>query len=132
MVGSCSLASVVPQAPQTPSDSISVSAGFERTAWAQSSPWPFQLDDLFTCPAGTTKTACEFTSGTGPLGEIICACYPEKVVKVKVNIIQALRTDTSITLGNGTKLPNNTPFTVYENEAPITDVAFQTGNTKDM
>lgn len=77
LAGSCTLASVVPQAPQTASNQISVTAGEQKTAWAQSSPWPFQLDTLLTCPANTTKTLCMFTNGgTGPLGEMTCGCYP--------------------------------------------------------
>ena len=73
------MSAVIPQAPQTASTEISVTAGLQRTAWAQSSPWPFQLDPLLTCPSGAVKKSCAFTSGAGPLGEIVCACYPAGV-----------------------------------------------------
>lgn len=76
LVGNCTLAAGTPQAPQTPSTEITVTAGQQRTSWMQGSPWTFQLDPLLTCPANTTKTACMFTYGAGPLGEITCGCYP--------------------------------------------------------
>ena len=75
LVGNCTLLPVVPQAPQVSSNQISVTAGLQRAAWAQSSPWPYQLQDMLTCPTGTVKSTCAFTSGPGPLGEIVCGCY---------------------------------------------------------
>ena len=77
--GNCTLAAGVPQAPQTPSSQITVTAGQQRTSWLQGSPWANQLDPLLTCPAGAVKKSCAFTSGSGPLGEILCACYPAGV-----------------------------------------------------
>lgn len=86
LVGNCTLAAGTPQAPQTPSTEITVTAGQQRTSWMQGSPWTSQLDPLLTCPAGTTKTACMFTYGAGALGEITCGCYPDANVNTPKNL----------------------------------------------
>lgn len=86
LVGNCTVAGIVPQAPQTPSPDLVVTAGQQRVGWTQSSPWTFQLDPLLTCPAGTTKTACIFTYGAGPLGEITCGCYPDTNTNTPKNL----------------------------------------------
>ncbi len=86
LIGNCTLAAGTPQAPQTPSTEITVTAGQQRTSWMQGSPWTFQLDPLLTCPAGTTKTACMFTYGAGPLGEITCGCYPDANTNIPKNL----------------------------------------------
>lgn len=86
LVGNCTVAGIVPQAPQTPSPDLVVTAGQQRVGWTQSSPWTFQLDPLLTCPAGTTKTACMFTYGAGPLGEITCGCYPDTNTNTPKNL----------------------------------------------
>lgn len=86
LAGECTVAGIVPQAPQTPSPNLVVTAGQQRVGWAQSSPWTFQLDPLLTCPANTTKTACMFTYGAGPLGEITCGCYPNENTNTPKNL----------------------------------------------
>ena len=48
---------------------------------------PSQIDPLLTCPAGTTKTACMYVAGgTGPLGDITCACYPNANTNTPKNL----------------------------------------------
>lgn len=86
LAGNCVFAGVTPTPPQVASGQIMVSANQQRTAWTQSSPNLSQMDGSFTCPTGTTKSACIFNYGTGPLGEITCGCYPNESTTTPKNL----------------------------------------------
>lgn len=51
---------------------------------------------------------------------------------MKVNIVEADNVNTTVTLGNGVKVQNNTFFDVYKNNTYVLDTGFTTGDTTDM
>jgi hypothetical protein len=51
---------------------------------------------------------------------------------MKVNIVEADNVNTTVTLGNGVKVQNNTFFDVYKNNTYALDTGFTTGDTTDM
>lgn len=66
------------------------------------------------------------------LGQFSCGCFPETALRMKVNIVESENVNTTVTLGNGVKVQNNTFFDVYKNNTYALDAGFETGDTTDM
>ncbi len=81
-----------------------------------------------TCPTGQ-KTQCFLGDN---LGQFSCGCFPETSLRMKVNIVEADNVNTTVTLGNGVKVQNNTFFDIYKNNTYALDTGFTTGDTTDM
>lgn len=80
------------------------------------------------CPS-QYKTQCFLGDG---LGQFSCGCFPETVLRMKVNIVESENVNTTVTLGNGVKVQNNTFFDVYKNNTYALDAGFETGDTTDI
>jgi len=51
---------------------------------------------------------------------------------MKINIVDSQNVNTTFTLGNGTKVQNNTAFDLYKDNTYALDIDFQSGDTTDM